>query len=150
MPTWFVDDPTQPFVPPPTRSNAHLTVLSEQLTATELTRLLGMSPDETWERGSRPHVPGRFAGVSVRSRLAGTAQPDEHLSDVLSRLEPAVQHIQKLCSDPRVASARLWVSYHIANWNPGLTLSPTQVELVAQLGTGIEFDIYVLEEPPVD
>lgn len=147
MPTWFTDPET--FVPPPARSSATLVVLSEFLSASALTGMLGAPADDHWERGDLPHARGRFAGYKLGSRLAPTASPGDHLTDLLVRLMPIQPRLRALVDDDRV-SVRLWIGHHIPNWNPGLSLSAEQVRMLDALGTGLELDIYVVGEDEDD
>jgi hypothetical protein len=144
VPTYFVDDQGE-FNPPPTRSMAHLTVLSETLSGMQLASLVGIVPDERWDRGDRPHAPGKYAGCKVGSRLNDTASPDAHLADLLDRLDPVASNIRLLVADDRVFSVRLWVYHSIPNWNPGLSFAAPLLERVSSMGTGLELDIYVTD-----
>jgi hypothetical protein len=143
VPTYFVDDPSS-FSPPPTRSTAHLTVLSERLSGNVLAELLGMSPDERWDRGTKPHAGGKYAGCSVSSRPADTASPDAHLADLVDRLDPVASNVRSLVADDRVFSVRLWLYHSIPNWNPGLSLPAHLLERINSMGTGLEIDVYVI------
>lgn len=124
---------------------AHLTILSTVLSADVLAELLGIRPDERWERGTRPHARGKFAGCSLGSRLPDTAAPDAHLADLLERLGPVAANVRSLVGDNRVHSVRLWVYHSIPNWNPGLSIPAPVVERINSLGTGLEVDVYVTE-----
>jgi hypothetical protein len=144
VPTYFVDDADE-FRPPPTSSTAHLTVLSETLAGNALADLLGILPDERWDRGEKPHAPGKYAGISVGSRLPDLASPDAHLADLLDRLDPVGSNVRALVADHRVFSVRLWVYHRIPNWNPGLSFAASLIERISSLGTGLELDIFVTD-----
>jgi hypothetical protein len=146
VPIYFMDDPNAPIVPAVARSYAHLTVLSETLSAAEMAQIIGIDPDESWERGEKRGGAARFGGISVASRLPREAAPGEHLSDLLSLLAPIADRVRELARDDRILGPRLWIFHHIANQNPGLTLSAEQVSELAQLGTGLELDIYAYED----
>ena len=150
MPTWFVDDPKQNFAPPPTRSSASLIVLSEDLSAQELAELVGLPAHERWDRGDRAYAPGRFAGYKLSSRLAESETPAEHLTDLLDQIEPITSRVRALVVDGRISSVRVWLGYHIPNWNPGLSLSADHLARLDELEAGLEIDIYVTEaaDPP--
>jgi hypothetical protein len=145
MPTWFVDDPKQSFTPPPARSSASLVILSEELSGKELTELVGLPADEQWNRGDRAHAPGRFAGYMLGSRLAESATPAEHLTDLLDRIGPNAARVRAIVADGRISSVRVWLGHHIPNWNPGLSLSAEHLTRLDKLGAGLEIDIYVTE-----
>ena len=144
VPTYYLNEPGD-FNPPPTTSMAHITVLSERLSGIELAALLGIVPDERWERGDRPHARGKYAGCSVGSRLTETASPDAHLADLLDRLDPIASNVRALVADDRVFSVRLWVYHSIPNWNPGLSFAAPILERISSMGTGLELDIYVTD-----
>jgi len=142
VPTYLVDA-SRSFDPPPAKSAAHLTVLSATLSGDALAELLGASPDERWDRGTKPQARGRYAGVSLGSRLAETAPPDAHLADLLERLGPAALNVRSLLADDRVHSVRLWVYHSLPNWNPGLSIPADLLERISALGTGLDIDVYV-------
>lgn len=128
---------------PPSTSGAHLTILSKALDAAELAELVGLKPDETWERGAKRHAAGELAGITFRSGRADEADPGEHLETLLERLRPAATRIAQAAADDRVI-VRLWLIHRIENWNPGLSLSAGLIRRIDRFGTGIEIDIYVL------
>jgi uncharacterized protein DUF4279 len=145
VPIWFVEDPDT-FTPPPTRSSASLVVLSEELDSSQLATLVGLAADESWERGERPHAPGRFSGYRLRSELPESASPAGHLTELLRRLAPVALRVGALTRDSRVV-VQIWLSHHIANFNPGLSLTADHIAALDSLGTGVEIDVYVEEEP---
>ena len=144
MPTYFVDDP-QSFKAPPARSSAHPTILSEIVSGEDLTNIVGIAPDEQWDRGERPNTPGRFSGYQVSSRLDESASPAEHLRDLLSRIEPIENQLRGLVTDRRISSARVWLVHRLLNWNPGLSIPAELIERLNKIGTGIEIDVYVTD-----
>ena len=144
MPTWFTDDPD--FVPPPSETRAVLTVLSETLDADELVGLVGMAPDRRWERGAKADPAGRYSGIQIRARLPDDAEPSAILSDLLERLEPITRNVTALVLDERVR-VQIGLAHHIENWNPGFSFSADQLERLAELGAGLELDIYTYPGP---
>lgn len=142
MPTWFVDDPIN-FIPPPSTSGAHLTLLSQSIDTAALTALVGLMPDEVWERGQRPNTAGGFAGITYRSTLPDAEAPADHLDALLERLAPVAAQVATAAADDGLV-VRLWLVHRIENWNPGLSLSRDLVRKIDALGAGVEIDIYVL------
>lgn len=143
MPTYFADDRGR-YVPERAASHAQLTVVSDVLDAEAITRRLGISPDESWARGAVNH--GRTQkhhGWSVRSRVPAASAAEDHLTDVLRRLEPAAAKIRELARDPDVESVRCWIMRRGDNWNPGLSFTRELVASLNDLGVGLEIDIYV-------
>ena len=134
-------------------SNASLVVLSADIHPEKIGARLGLMADRWFLRGEfeahpkgdrgKRSRPFPFNGWQLKSTLADTAAPNEHLADLLDRLESAVPSLADLASDPQIHSIRLWLGYHTDNENPGISLSPELVTRIAKLGTGIELDIYV-------
>ena len=115
--------------------------------------MVGLPPQERWDRGDHSYAPGRFAGYKLGSRLAESATPAEHLTDLLDQIEPIADRVCALVGDDRIASVRVWLGHHIPNWNPGLSLSAEHLMRLDKLGAGLEIDIYVTEvpdQPPTD
>lgn len=146
MPTYFVDD-LESFKLPSARSSAHLTILSEIVSGRDLTNMVGLPPDEQWDRGERPNAPGRFSGYQVDSRLDESESPAEHLRDLLSRIEPIANQLRGLVTGGRISSTRVWLVHRLPNWNPGLSIPAELIERLNEIGTGIEIDIYVTDPP---
>ena len=103
--------------------------------------LSSVDPDATWERGEKKHAAGRYSGVRFESRLPSDASPSDHLSDLLTRLDPVAAQINSICHDERI-NPRLWLSLHINNWNPGRASRTSTLQRLAVLGSGREIDIY--------
>jgi hypothetical protein len=145
------------YVPARTTSSASLVILSVERRPDEITTHLGMTPDRWWLAGefeshpqdprwrrSRPHP---FDGWELASRLPEDAAPDAHLVDLLDRIGDAADRVSALVADPRIRSVRLWLVHHSDNENPGFSLNAALVERLNRLGTGLDVDVYALDEP---
>jgi hypothetical protein len=149
VPTYFTRG-DGPFVVANQTAGASLTIHSQSVPAAEITRLLGVDPDRTWRRGDRM---GRSAssqhrylthGWTVSSGIGEEASVNRHLAALMDRLAPAADELPTLLREQGV-NAKLWLVEHIENWNPGLSLSPSELAAVAHLGVELAVDIYVYE-----
>jgi hypothetical protein len=127
---------------------AHLTVLSDVLSAAELEAALDMSPDLAWSKGD-PHQEGkrqrRYNGVSFESALdREQGDPSEHIEDLLHRLSRSAQRIRAVVEDSRVHRAALWLHWNTSADNPRLTFPSKTVQTIAALGVSLDLDISVL------
>ena len=124
-------------------SVAPLTVLSTSLAPSDLRELVGLAPDGTWRIGDKPGAAKRFNGYVVRSRLSWERQARAHLDDLIERLDAV--RVRRLVADARIESVRLWLVTYTTRENPAISLSPTEVDALAELGVGLDIDIYVGE-----
>jgi hypothetical protein len=122
-------------------------ILSDELLPDQITDRLGIRPSRAWLRGDLNvgGVPLRHNGWELHSDIPATLPAEEHLENLLARLTPISAALASLQQDPEVVSVALWLKRAGDNWNPGLSLSPGQVEALATLRTGLEVDIYVDE-----
>jgi hypothetical protein len=144
VPTYFMSEKGT-YIPANRKAHAHLTILSEELPAAEISRVLGIEPDKSWRRGERLHKSSprqKRHGWELGSGLSDDASVNDHLGAMLGRLAPAVESLHELTSEPGV-TAMLWLVEHIENWNPGLTISSDELESLARTGVELAIDIYV-------
>lgn len=144
------------FVPARTRSSASLVVLSVERLPDQITTHLGMPPDRWCLAGefqSHPQDPGWRRSRpypsnvwELRSRLPGDAAPDAHLVDLLDRIGDAADKVADLVVDPEIHSVRLWLGHHSDNVNPGFSLNAELLKRLDRLATGLEVDVYALDE----
>jgi uncharacterized protein DUF4279 len=149
MPIYFQEDPDKPFVPARTRSRASLIVLSADLSPSEITELIGIPPDEAHTKGA-PQTPQssygwKYHSWQVHSRSHEMTPPEDHLASLLERVEPFAERIAALARSGQVEPLRVWISHHIENYNPGLSIDPGLLARVAQLGASLDLDIYAEE-----
>ena len=122
-----------------------LVILSDELRPDDISRMLGLDPDTAGirgepMRGARPYPHHTWR---LESWLPKDTNPEEHVDRLLDRLDASTASIASLAADPRIHSIRLWLSMHIDNANPGLSLPDPLIHRIARLGTGLEIDIYV-------
>lgn len=148
MPTYLQSD-IDTYTPANSQTRVRLTLLSESLSPDEISERLGLAADRSWrlgERRGRSRVNQRYHGWQLDSKLPADASTEEHLDELLSRLTPRARALQRLTADRgAVVSARLWISHHIDNWNPGIEILPRHLALIARLGVSLALDIYVYE-----
>jgi hypothetical protein len=123
-------------------SVARLTIYSETYSAQELADSLGVSPDESWNKGE-PRRRGKVyqsTAISFQSHLPRDASPDEHLADLLTRIEPLHDRVMRQTEDG--CSARLKVAFFADTDNPTLTFSTDVLRRVVDYGLCLELDIY--------
>ena len=142
--TFWSDVPTAIRIAPARASiQASLTVLSDTLSAADLQVMIGLAPDQSWERGDPIGRPGRafrrFSGWSLRD-APSEEPPASHVSALLDRIAAAKENIATVAGDPRVHSVSLWV------WSEGrdfgLDLPPTCLGDIAALGAALKIDVY--------
>jgi hypothetical protein len=130
----------------PDHSYAHLSVQSDELEPTQLTELIGLQPDRIALRGERSStgkpVP-RHNIWDIRSRLEGSALLDNHLRDLLDRIEGQAGRIVAVANHPRILSIGVSLVLETESGHPGVFLDAATVSRVARLGTGLDIDFYV-------
>ena len=120
---------------------------SEAVTAAEVTEALGLEPDKASVRGSRMTTP-KPVPVShsweIHSDTPGDV--DAQADQVLARMAPVAQSVQRLVERDDVDSGLMVVRYFNdprgTEDSLGWMLTPAQVALVAAMGGGIQVDEY--------
>jgi hypothetical protein len=122
-------------------------IVSERMTAAEITRRIDLEPDRTTVMGSRrtsPRIVPAAHGWEIRCEQHGRI--DEQASAVLARVAPAAEAIRALV-DAGDVSARLMMvrwfddpdgGYQAMGW----WLTPEQIQLLASMRAGIDADEY--------
>jgi hypothetical protein len=128
--------------PLPDESFASLTIYSGTSSAQELADALGVTPDESWDKGER-NKRGRIypsSAISLRSGLADAASPGAHLGDLLTRIAP----LQSALTIQAEAGnkARLKLAFFADTDNPMFTLSADVLRKLGDFGLDLEVDIY--------
>jgi hypothetical protein len=128
--------------PLPDEARASLTVISAGCSASELSRALAISADESWDAGepARTGRPRTTTGISLVSRVPDQRSPAEHLADLLSRVEPLAERLRQLASEGH--TVRLKLAMFSDSDNPMFTLPAGLLARVAALGIDLDLDIY--------
>lgn len=92
-----------------TRSYATLSVYSRTLSAQELIELIPVQPDRSWQKGTPntrqgrdPRHVHRLSGLSFRSRLDRSADPNAHLDDLLHLISTGKDALREFAERARV------------------------------------------------
>ena len=126
----------------PDESLARLTIYSETSSAHQLADALGVAPDESRDKGERTKrgLVRQFSSISFRSGVPGDASPDEHLSDLLKRIEPWQAPVMRQVEAGN--DARLKLAFFGEAPNPAFTLSTDVLRRISDFGLELELDIY--------
>jgi hypothetical protein len=123
-------------------SFARLTIYSDTKTAEDLVSALGVTPDEAWNKGD-PRQRGQThttTAIALRSRIPDDRPPEDHLEDLLTRVEPLRERIVgQIAEGSRV---RLKVALFADTDNPTLSLPADVLRRLAAFGLDLELDIY--------
>ena len=123
-------------------SFARLTIYSDSQSAEELSAALGVTPDEAWTKGD-PRTRGQIhvtTAIALRSRIPDERPPEEHLEDLLARIEPLHERVAaQIVEGNRV---RLKVALFADTDNPTLSLPADVLRRLAAFGLDLELDIY--------
>ena len=91
-----------------------LTILSSVIDPHDLTSLLGVEPDDSWEAGTNRVWRGRslpieqpYNGIRYVSSLSEDAAPSDHIRDIFGRLGDAVSKLRALSDHDDVERCRL-------------------------------------------
>lgn len=123
-------------------SFAWLTIYSDTESAEALSAALGVTPDEAWNKGDsrkrgKTHT---TTGISLRSRVSDERPPDDHLGDLLTRIEPLYDRVARQIADGN--RVRLKVALFADTDNPTLRLPADLLRRLAAFGVDLELDIY--------
>lgn len=125
-------------------SRASIVLLSDTEPPEKLSERLGSEPDETWHKGE-PTTWGRprsHHGWVLKSRLAETDPPEDHIAELGQRAVPIARTLAALRREGTLASIRFWISVQTGSWNSGITLTPSIVAELHRLGIGLDLDVY--------
>ena len=129
------------------RQYCYFWIASPVVTASEITELLGVTPDRVGVRGSRRAQPKPVPiEHSWELRYEPHAPIDEQASDVLRRIESAAALVRTLTSRDDVCAGLMMVRYFddedggygAMSWR----LAPAQIALLADMGASIDADEY--------
>src|SRR2546423_15540211 len=88
------------------RQRAYFGIRSPELDPEELTRLVGLVPDETRAKASKVAAPPRPAANlwELSSGVDSSANLDDHLDSLLAKIEPASENIRALVQSEDVVA----------------------------------------------
>jgi hypothetical protein len=121
---------------------ARLTIYSDEQSAEELAKRIGIAPDEVWNKGEldKRGRPYQTTAISFSSRLAPDAPPSEHLADLATRIAPLEERLRVEVDTGNTVRLKLAVFADTDN-----LMFALPADLLGQLGTlglDLEFDLY--------
>lgn len=114
----------------------------EELRPSDVTALLGVEPTLAFERGHRRKPTSRpmpHGAWFLQARGQPPEDPDELARAVLMRVAVPAETWAMARRRDRV---RLRVAMHTAGWNRGFAFSPATLQLIAQTGAELGFDLH--------
>jgi hypothetical protein len=126
----------------------------DSLVPQRVTDLLGLSPTHAHARGdphpirSNPDLRWRSGAWMLDSQQSPDAPLDQHLRDLLDRLEPKAEAIRELVAEGLRASFSC--GCFLEKENEGTTLPPQTLGRIAALGADLDLDIYYRGEAAPD
>jgi hypothetical protein len=134
----------------PFRSAAYLTILSDALSPTELAQMVGLRPDESWEKGDRQSHQVRRTrphnGITYESRLPESSPYGEHLAALLTRLAPYATEIASTAAQGSVLDVTLWVVEHTESDMTDIILGPEEIRVASAMGASVVASSYFSPE----
>ncbi|MBS1141279.1 MAG: hypothetical protein H6R13_2732 [Proteobacteria bacterium] len=128
----------------PNESYAYFTVTGDDLDPSEITKIVGVAPTDSWKKGElNPHN-GRerkFGRWSLYSRLARSEEFEAHVADVLAQLDQNPDGFRKV-SERYEGCMQLVGYFH--SYYPGLYSSRETVQGLAKYKLGVDHDFYYL------
>jgi hypothetical protein len=130
--------------------SASATFMASSLTTTpdEMASLVGLTPTRSHKIGdpvsstaAEPRRKNHLYGV--HSTMPGSAPLDEHIVELLDRLEPVASALADLSKS---ADLYLFCGFSSGNAQGGFTLSPGTLRRIADLNLELSLDLY----PPSD
>ena len=122
-----------------------LKIISKDHTPQNISETVGLQCDESWHRGeTRKHtiIIEDDNGWVIHSGLARAASLDEHLDALWKKVEPVKAQIHRLSSRDTVE----WSCVVYSTAMPALDFGPAIISRLAELGAGLDIDLYVLPE----
>lgn len=110
----------------------------------ELTRRLGVEPDEAWQKGElhpRSGAARRFSRWSLESRLDHESSLEAHIADVLAQMDA---NIDAFVAVSREHGGVMQLVGYFHSGYPGLHFDAATVTGLARYGLSVDFDFYHL------
>lgn len=131
--------------------NAHktyLTATSENLTYSELAKLLQKEQIEGWSKGeirNNGNSKHTFSRIKYEPNKSKCYELNNHLEELLAELEKNRENILKLTEK---ANAYISVcKYQYVSGNAGINFDNKLIERLAKLNLGIDIDIFIVGKP---
>lgn len=129
---------------------AALVLRGQALDPDKVSRLAGIAPSQSWRVGDlrvpQATIRHNDNGWFLKSEVPASASLEEHVRDVLRRIEPAWPVFVDLgARHTAVIECVVW-SY--GGDRPAITFTPDIVRQAAELHAAIDVDLYVLSRRP--
>ena len=110
----------------------------------DITAQVGVKPSESWRKGDLHRgnrLERKFSRWSLHSRLARTADLEDHVRDVLAQLEGHTEAFQSISAN--LGGCMQLVGYFYVQY-PGLHFERAIVEGLSKFSLCVDFDFYYL------
>ena len=127
---------------PPDESSFTLAVYGENLVPSDVSKLLGVEPTKSFERGYRRRPTSRpmpHGAWFLEARTQRPGKPDELVRSVLMRLSVSEETWAELRTHYR---AQLRMALHSSGFNQDFVLSSSTLQLIASAGLELIVDLY--------
>lgn len=130
---------------------------STTLSAEDISRVLGIEPDKSWNKGDRrkavadtthPAAFYDFSRWSLASRLPPTASDDEHLDHLWSRVSATLERVPELDGQATICLSFYRNLDGRSYQQHGFEVSSEWIQLLARIGGFIDVDQYILRDGP--
>ena len=127
---------------------------SRTLSSAQLIEMIGIDPEERWDRGERPGRVGERACVRYVSAPPRRANVRDHVSALLDRLAPAAPGLRAVGGAPGVeVTLSIGLFINEPQWQVegdsvrvrglGVSLKPDEIAAISAMGAAFDVDIYV-------
>ena len=114
----------------------------------EITSILGIMPTKTWKIGDLISPRGRryyeFNGWRLQSELQDSAELEEHVVSVLTKLQPSRKALIELCSQYDSEISCVIYASDRDEQVPAIHFEPSIVKKISELNAAIDVDMYLL------
>ena len=125
--------------------NVRLRIVSEVLTVAEITRIVGVSPDRSSDRGSLRRGSSlalRFSAWEFESGLSATADVTEHVSRIVERLETHAVALRSAAGLADGFELSIVGRFDPAlDHSPGLNLTVDHLAFLTSVGASLDLEI---------
>jgi hypothetical protein len=128
----------------PNESYAYFTVTGDDLDPAQITKIVGVTPTDSWKKGElnpRNSRERKFGRWSLYSRLPRSEEFEEHIADVLAQLDQNPEGFKQV-SEAYDGCMQLVGYFH--SYYPGLYFTPATVQGLAKYKLGVDHDFYYL------
>jgi hypothetical protein len=115
---------------------------------TEISRRLGLSPSKTarcGERIGKSALRYKFDLWSISTDKRDSLALEEQVREILARVGTSANSI-RMVRDELSIYVELACAVYVQGQAPSMTLSPETVAQLAELGAGVDIDLYVIDD----